>query len=74
MKGMMKKSEYPRYFIPFQQHVVIYWKLLNKNGETIVVYKYGSCPNSIWTLDSWQNWLKNGVVKEVSKEELALIV
>ncbi len=70
----MKKSEYPRYFIPLQQHFVTYWKLLNKNGETIIVSKDESVQANNWSLDMWRGWLDTGIIKEVSIEELALIV
>jgi len=71
--------EYPRYFISRDRQCqscwINYWKLCNNKGRTAVVNKNGKIISYVhWSLADWENWKSIGIVTEIKKEELVLLI
>ncbi len=74
-------NDYPQYYVPAKYipttspyiNDVFYWKRINKRGAT-KCYSNSDCKTYIWKQDLWDGWLKEGIIRRVTVEELALII
>lgn len=69
-------GDFPKYFVMnyrrLESEISRYWKVLNNEGDTI--YYEGNGWGNKATYHQWDKWINDGLVREVRKEELALLI
>lgn len=64
-----------RYFVSTEEHFVLYWRTEDDFGNTC------ACVEGVlkriypqFTKLEWENYLRNGIIREIELPELALLV